>query len=109
VVAAIALVARIAGLLIDQSVLGKNRRVKQCIGRTGANKTGAPLLRFIFDLLSAAKCDLTIVSRPFIANIGLYGNPYHKGLFIIFSRKELVNFPVFGLVRPNKFCQRERA
>jgi hypothetical protein len=93
VVAAIALVARIAGLLIDQSVLGKNRRVKQCIGRTGANKTVAPLLRFVFDLLSAAKCDVTIVSRPFIANIGFYGNPYHKGLFIIFSRIELVNFP----------------
>jgi len=85
-------VARIAGLWTDQSVLGKNRRVKQCVGRTGANKTNAPLLRFIFDLLSAAKCDVTIVARPFIAFIGLYGNPYHKGRFIIFSRIELVNF-----------------
>jgi len=48
-------------------------------------------------LLSAAKCDVTIVARPFIAYIGLHGYPYHKGLFIIFSQIELVNFPVrFG-------------
>jgi len=88
---------------------GRTEELSNVLAGRARTKTDAPLLRFIFDLLSAAKCDLTIVSRPFIANIGLYGNPYHKGLFIIFSRKELVNFPVFGLVRPNKFCQRVRA
>jgi hypothetical protein len=89
--------------------LGKNQRVKQCVGRTDAKKITTPFLRFIFGLLSAAKCDVIIIARPFIANIGLYGIPYQKGRFIIFSQIELVNFPVLGLVRPNKFCQRERA
>jgi hypothetical protein len=51
---------------------------------------------------------VTIVSWPFIAFTSLHGDPYHKGLFIIFSQIGLVNFPVSGLVRPNKFCQRVR-
>jgi hypothetical protein len=36
-----------------------------------------------------------VVAQPFIAFITIYGAPYDKGRFIIFSRVELVNFPVF--------------
>jgi hypothetical protein len=36
-----------------------------------------------------------VAARPFIALISLHGAPYDKGRFIIFSRVELVNFPVF--------------
>jgi hypothetical protein len=36
-----------------------------------------------------------IVAQPFIALITLYGKTVPKGRFIIFSRVELVNFPVF--------------
>jgi hypothetical protein len=49
-------------------------------------------LRFAFR--SKVRCG-NLLLRPFIAFIDLYGTPYHKGRFIIFSRVELVNFPVF--------------
>jgi hypothetical protein len=84
-----------------------NRRVKQCVGRTGEYKMNTPPLRFIFDLLSVANCDVNNCDYATLHRfyLSIRKSISIKGRFIIFSRIELVNFPVFVWQDPLSFAK----